>query len=116
MDFDSAINAHVQWKTKLSNYLNKPDRSLNPAVVSSDQNCELGKWLHGDGKKHSGLEGFSTLVTEHTRFHKAAGEIIRKADAGEKVSEEMALGGTSDFSKTSAAVIRHLMQLKMLIR
>jgi methyl-accepting chemotaxis protein len=116
MDFDSAINAHVQWKMKLSNYLSKPDQSLNPVRVSSDQNCELGKWLYGEGKKHSNLAGFSTLLDAHAKFHRVAGDVIRRANAGENVAKEIALGASSEFAKVSNAVVSDLRQLRSLVR
>ncbi len=43
MDFDQAIAAHGEWKRKLSDYLSKPDGSLKPAAVSTDNNCPLGQ-------------------------------------------------------------------------
>jgi hypothetical protein len=112
MDFDSAIRAHVQWKTKLANYIEKPDHTLSATTVSGDQNCELGKWLHAEGKKFANAPGFATLVADHARFHKAAGEVVRKADSGKNVSQEIALGGDSEFAKVSSAVVSELMQLK----
>ena len=112
MDFDQAINAHVQWKSKLKAYIVKPDKSLNPVTVSSDLNCDLGKWLHGDGKKNSSLTGYAALVEDHARFHRAAGEVIKKADSGKDASEEIALGANSEFSNASTAVVSKLMQLK----
>jgi len=112
MDFDQAISAHVQWKSKLAAYIAKPDKSLDAIKVSSDRNCDLGKWLHGDGMKHSSLPGFAALVEDHARFHRAAGEVIKKADSGKDESEEIALGGNSEFSKASSAVVTKLMQMK----
>ncbi len=113
MDFDSAISAHVQWKLKIEDYLRQPDHTLSTATASSDQDCELGKWLHGDAEKHSDLPWFSALITEHARFHKVAGEIVRRADAGESVSAEVALGANSEFARSSIAVIGDLMHLKL---
>ena len=90
----------------------EPDHSLNAATASGDHNCELGKWLHGEGQKFAGLPEFATLVTDHAMFHKAAGEVIRRADVGQKVSEEVALGANSEFAKASSSVVSELMQLK----
>jgi len=112
MDFDQAINAHVQWKSKLAGYIAKPDKSLNALTVSGDRNCELGKWLHGEGTKYSSLRDYAALVADHARFHRAAGEVIKKADSGQDESEEVALGANSEFSNASMAVVSKLMQLK----
>lgn len=112
MNFDDAIKSHVMWKTKLASYINKPDHSLNASVVAADKNCELGKWLHGEGSKHASLAEYSTLASDHARFHKAAGAIIAKADSGQNVSEEIALGGRSEYASASSSVVSSLMALK----
>ena len=49
MNFDEAISSHTGWKMKLARYIAKPDGSLKSAQVSTDHNCELGKWIHGAG-------------------------------------------------------------------
>ena len=71
-----------------------------------DNRCDLGKWISGEGMKYASMEEYKTLKAEHARFHKAAAEVVRRADAGEKVSEETALGSKTDFSKASVAVVR----------
>jgi hypothetical protein len=112
MDFQSAIHAHVSWKAKLATYIAKPDRSLNAAEVSKDGGCELGKWLASEKPKHASDPKFVELMADHSRFHKAAGEVIKKADSGQSVAEEVALEGKSEFSQASSAVISKLMKLK----
>ncbi len=111
MDFEKAIRAHVQWKSKLIAYIANPNHSVNAATVAKDDSCELGKWIHGEGQKHSKSPEFAKLVTDHARFHSAAADIVRKADAGQHVSQEVALGAKSDYASASTAVISELMRL-----
>lgn len=105
MNFDDAIAAHASWKSKLSGYLRKPDKSLNPSDVEVDDKCALGKWIHGDGKKWAGLPEYATLTEQHRKFHAAAAEVIRRADRGENVSEDVAIGSKSPFGAHSTAVV-----------
>lgn len=112
MDFDQAITAHTNWKSKLRAYLAKPDHSLVPSEVAMDNKCELGKWINGEGSKHASLPEFQTLRTQHTHFHKAAADVIRHADSGQNTSEEVALGGKSEFSSASSAVVSAIMAIK----
>lgn len=112
MNFDEAIKAHSAWKLKLQNYLQKPDGSLNPDAIAADNKCDLGKWIYGEGDQHSKLADYQTLKSEHAKFHKAAADVIRRADKGEKVSEDVALGGSSPFSKASSAVVTAIMMMK----
>ena len=109
MNFDDAVKAHVTWKSKLQAYLAKPDKSLDSQKVAKDDQCDLGKWLHGEGAKFASHAAFKQLVAEHAQFHQAAGDIIRRADGGQKVAEEVALGGKSSFSTTSQQVVRLIM-------
>jgi methyl-accepting chemotaxis protein len=112
MNFDEAITCHTKWKMKLASYLAKPDHSLNATVVESPVQCDLGKWINGEGKRYSSLPEFAAMVSGHAAFHKAAASVIRKADSGQSVAEETALGAKSEFAAASNAVVRSLMALK----
>jgi len=112
MDFRRAIDAHVQWKSKLLAYIAKPDGSLHAATVSLDDQCELGKWIHGEGQRFATKPEFQKLIADHARFHRAAGDVIRRADSGQSVSEEINLGAKSEYAAASGAVITALMHLE----
>jgi len=112
MDFDQAIAAHSAWKTKLKAYLNKPDGSLKPADIQSDRKCPLGQWIHGEAAQWIGNAAYSELKMQHARFHAAAAALVRKADAGQPVSEELALGSESDFTKTTSAVVAAIVRMR----
>jgi len=115
LNFDQAIQAHARWKGKLQKYLAKPDRSLDPGKTAQDCLCDLGKWLYGAGKQYANLAEFKRLVTDHVRFHRSAGDILRRADSGERMGEEVALGGHSEYAQASSAVVAALMKMKELV-
>lgn len=112
MDFNQAIQAHAQWKMKLQVYLGKPNGSLKSAEVEPDNKCALGQWIHGEGSKFQALNEFSILKSEHAKFHKAAATIIKKADSGQNMSEEVALGAKSEFGNASMSVVSAIMAMK----
>ncbi len=112
MDFDHAIAAHSAWKSKLANYLKKPDRSLRAADIAAENACELGKWIAGEGKQFARLPEYSTVKSEHARFHKVAANVVERAKAGQHVEEEVALGAKSEFGTVSNAVVRAIVALK----
>ena len=112
MTFDDAVNSHSEWKRKLHTYVSKPDGSLNVIEVESNNKCKLGRWIRGDGRKYAGFPEFARLIVEHTRFHKAAADIVRRADLGQDVSFEFALGVGSEFSLASSAVVLAIMDMK----
>ena len=112
MNFDEAIAAHSQWKMKLSAYLSHPDGSIDAATAGQDNKCPLGNWIAGEGTKYSALPEYAKLKSEHTRFHKAVSDVIRKAASGQKVGEETALGAHSEFGTASNAVVSAIMTMK----
>ena len=112
MNFDSAIVAHTTWKNKLKNYLEKKDGSLNAADVQSDQKCELGQWIHGEGSKWNQKPAFIDLRARHAQFHAAAAALVRKVDSGQSVNDDIIVGSGSEFSKSTAAVVKALVKLR----
>jgi methyl-accepting chemotaxis protein len=112
MDFDQAVVAHSAWKQKLVDYLSKRDGSQKVSEVSVDNKCPLGQWIHGEGSKYASLPEYSTLKNEHARFHKAAADVIRRADSGESIVPETALGPKSEYGTASATVVLAIMSMK----
>lgn len=113
MNFDDAIKAHSAWKFKLQSYIQKPDGSLKPDSIALDNQCDLGKWIYGDGKSFSNLPDYEALRSEHAKFHKCASGIVRRADSGENVGDEIALGANSEFAKISGKVVSLIMEMKI---
>jgi len=116
MKLEDAITSHAAWKMKLARYLCNPDQSLNACVVGSADHCDLGKWIKGEGNDYSNLPEFAVLVSSHISFHKAAGEIVRKADVGEHITGEIALGSKSEFAVASSMIVQSMMAMKSNIK
>ena len=47
-DFDKAIEAHRQWKVRLRKAISGRD-TLDSDTICRDDQCPLGKWIHGPG-------------------------------------------------------------------
>ena len=116
MDLDGAIAAHSAWKTKLLGYLRNPDKSLVAANIGMDDHCALGQWLRGEGRKYSSAPEFSELQKEHANFHLAASDLVRRADLGEKVSEEATLGANSACVKLSCRIVLLILKVKQKVK
>jgi methyl-accepting chemotaxis protein len=112
MDFNDAISRHVQWKSRLAAYIARPDHSIDSAKLGREDQCELGRWLIGEGRRYAKNPEFAKLVDEHRRFHTAAADVVRRADSGQRVTEEVALGAHSEYAKASSDVIGSLMKLR----
>ena len=62
--------------------------------------------------RHSSLPDYTILKKEHAKFHKCAASIIIDADAGKSVTQEVALGSGSEFSKAAHNVVGAIMNMK----
>lgn len=112
LDIVSAIEAHVRWKIRLEAHINGTStENLDPEVVCKDDQCVLGKWIHGEGRaKYDGEPLFASLKKVHADFHQAAADVIRKANGGDKPGAlEMLQEGR--YAKCSYAVKTELARL-----
>ncbi len=112
LNFETAISAHMAWKKRLDDLLDADLRDvLDPLQVCRDDQCELGRWLHGPGAlKHGQREGYQRLRAVHADFHQAAARVVTLAQAGQDAAarEEMTRGS---FAKCSAQVKAELARL-----
>lgn len=88
-----AIQAHQAWSQRLRDYIDgKSSEQLDPEVVSCDDKCVLGKWIHGTAlPKFGNLNEVEGLRDHHAQFHKIAGNIIRLHDDGQSSEAEQFL-------------------------
>ena len=83
-DFAQAIQAHQRWTARLAAYLGgSVDEVLDHRIVCRDDQCVLGRWIHGAGGRSYGrLPSFAPLQACHARFHEVAGEVVRLHEQG----------------------------------
>ncbi|MDH5204216.1 MAG: CZB domain-containing protein [Hylemonella sp.] len=102
LNFKTAIDAHMKWKARLRAAIDgSSDEQLDPQLIALDNQCLLGKWLHGPGgEKFGGYPRFKTLCAEHARFHRSAAAVAqltqeKKIDEAKK---EIEAGSYHDIS------------------
>lgn len=112
MDFDKAMAAHADWKVKLRVALDNRD-TMDADRVCSDKNCDLGRWLHGDGHHQcGGAPSFGACVEAHANFHREAGAVATTINRRDYVKAEQMLGIGSTFADASTGVAVILRRLK----
>lgn len=106
LNFRSAIEAHQKWKARLQAVIDaRSVENLEVAVVSRDDQCVLGKWIHGDGQMQFGNhELFNELLTDHASFHQCAGSVLALAQFGKKAEAQEALR-FGDYARVSRKVV-----------
>jgi hypothetical protein len=86
LNFMTAIDAHMKWKTRLENYINgTSNENLRVEVVSCDDKCPLGHWIYGPGGESFGhIQSFTDMKAMHAHFHSCAGHVLATAQQGRK--------------------------------
>lgn len=114
-DFDSAKKAHIDWKMKLTKYLDKADGSLNAEHVCKDDACPLGKWLYGDGVHYRDLASatFDRLKISHAEFHQTAGRVIELIHAGKLDEAKDLMDHDGTYSKASDKTVGLIDEMKV---
>jgi len=111
LNITETITAHVSWKVRLQKYVDgKSDEPLDPMVICRDDQCALGKWIHGPATKHFHADkAFHTLRSDHAQFHYVAANVVRYVQEGDKAGAQALLRG--EYSKVSHQVVVMLLEL-----
>jgi hypothetical protein len=91
----AAIGAHGAWKLKLKTAVNTGRSEATPATVGRDDQCEFGKWLHGQGIDEETRAGMPYQVVRrlHAEFHQCAGRVLALGLDGKRVEAGNLLEG-----------------------
>ncbi len=113
MDFREAIEAHTRWKLHLHRLLASPsENDLDSKTAARDDQCDLGRWIHGEGQRFADLAEFGELVTQHAAFHGCAAEVIQKIAAGDKRGGEAFLAPGGSYNDASDATVLAIVRLQ----
>ncbi len=113
IDLDSALKKHAEWKIKLRAAISNKE-ILDAEMISKDDCCDLGKWLHSSDShsKVSHLNSYNDCITKHAAFHVAAGKVAAVINAKKYDQADKLLGNNSDFVNASSEVGKAIMRLK----
>lgn len=105
LNFMSAIDAHMKWKSRLEDYIQGTSQeALSVDVVSCDNQCPLGKWIHGTGgDQFGGFETFGEMKIRHAQFHQCAGRVLEAAQKGRR-EEALGMLQRGDYVRASERV------------
>ncbi len=112
LNFMTAIEAHIKWKSRLESYIQgTSSEELKAEVICRDDQCPLGKWIYSTGGERFGtIDTFGDMKGHHALFHQCAGRIVETAQAGNK-DEAMRLLQYGDYVRASEQVKRLLAKL-----
>lgn len=84
VDFDEFVHVHEQWSKKLRRVVEGRSEPQDPEIVSCDDQCTLGEWIHGAGTRFEAEAIYRTLREKHAQFHQCAGDVLRHVIVGER--------------------------------
>jgi hypothetical protein len=97
-----AFGAHGQWKSRIKQAIESGHCEHDPEVVSRDDRCAFGKFLHGDnltqGERSS--DDYKDVVGHHAEFHRCAGKALVKVLSGDSSGARQDLT-EGDFAKAA---------------
>jgi len=86
------------------------EEKLDPMAVCRDDQCALGKWIHGPALRHFHEDGtFHQLRTDHAQFHLIAGNVVKHVQAHERTAAQALLD--KEYQHTSHKVVYALTEL-----
>ncbi len=112
MDLNQASQAHSEWKVKLRLAIAKAEQ-LDAATIAQDNQCALGKWLHGEAKAQYGkLRSYADCVGKHAAFHREAASVARVINAKDYPKAEAMLAAGTAYASATGAVSSAILGLK----
>ena len=112
MNLDNAVQTHAQWKTKLSSAISKHEQ-MDLITLSRDDCCELGQWLHGEGKSRYGrLASHADCIHKHLVFHSEVTKVAKAVNAQQFATAEGMLSASTPYAKASSALSVAFLQLR----
>jgi len=102
----AALSAHAAWKQRLIEAIEKRSSTVAPATARLDDQCALGKWLHGStlGRGMKQSAHYRKCLELHRQFHAAAGDVLALALAGKGDEAHRAMAPGSQFAQVSEAL------------
>ena len=112
VDLDHAIDIHRRWQEKLKAAV-ATGETLDAAILRRSDCCDLGKWLHTQGRALYGSKPeFVKLMARHNDFHLVASMVANSINDGEYTDTQKVLNGNSQFAQASIDVEMAIMTLK----
>ena len=112
MHLGNAIVAHEEWVVTFRQAIASAE-IFDVVSISADDACDLGRWLHGEGKRLFGnLPIYTRCVATHTLFHREAAKVATAINGKHLVDAECMLAAHTPFSEASRALADAIVQLQ----
>jgi methyl-accepting chemotaxis protein len=114
MDYGEMILVHSRWKTRLNDAI-KGGKPIDVQAAGRDDQCELGQWIHGDGKRYAGNKAYEDLRLKHKRFYASIPPIAAQAGSEPSRALELVNSPTGDFTRSSIEVVNAIAAIRAVL-
>lgn len=106
LDWEQLKMAHLVWRINFRSLLNGGSGKLEDSKIKDHTQCDMGKWLHGEGREKFGTNPmYHDLVEYHKIFHEMATNAYQEFSAGNKDRAAVILEKITDHSNALMALI-----------
>lgn len=105
MRYWSPLASHAAWMTRLREYIYGAGR-MDRKTVARDDDCEIGRWLYGDGLKYRQLSEYRRARDVHAAFHRRAAKVVGMVDRGRRLEAAADLAPGGELRELSASLAR----------
>ncbi len=94
MRYWSPLASHAAWMTRLREYIYGSGQ-MDGEAVADDHDCEIGRWLYGEGSKHRELLEYQHARYLHAAVHRRAAKVVNLVERGRRLeaAADLASGG-----------------------
>jgi methyl-accepting chemotaxis protein len=103
-----ALRAHREWRVRFLTAISNREH-MNAANIEADDGCKFGRWLHMQGTESFGhLPAYGACVAAHAEFHRQAGMVAQRINAGDYDAAKKMLSYGSDYQRASEELTRRV--------
>lgn len=84
---------------------------MDAETVTRDDECEIGRWLYGDGSRFRQLHEYRHALRVHAAFHRRAAKVVNMVDHGRRLEAAADLAPGGDLRGLSGDLARAFIQL-----
>lgn len=110
MHYWSPFRAHAEWMAELREFI-YGNGDMEPERVARDDQCELGEWLYGEGKRYRHLEEYDNARQIHAALHRHAAHVVILVRIGRRTEAAAHVAPGGKLRKMSAALVKAFSRL-----
>ena len=110
MRYWSPLAAHAAWMTHLREYIYGTGH-MDAEVVARDDECEIGRWIHGEGMAFRDFREYRHARELHAAFHRRAAKVVKMVDHGRRMEAAADLAPGGELRRVSGNLARAFIQL-----